>query len=122
LETGLFGLVLVYVLYWLIFRDARYVVERDKSLQGAIAVGWTGVSAVIVIATFYTNTIASPAISMLFWYFSGMMAAQRVRIEHHRARASSTARQRALIPSAGYARLPAPTGAPRAVAQSRPRG
>lgn len=122
LETGLFGLALVYVLYWLIFRDTRYVAERDKSLQGAIAVGWTGVSAVIVIATFYTNTIASPAISMLFWYFSGMLAAQRVRVEHQKARASSSARQPKLVPTAGYARSSAATGASRAIAESRPRG
>jgi hypothetical protein len=80
LEIGVLGLVLVLVGYYLIYRDARVVAEADKGLMGMLAAGWTGVTAVIVIATFYNNTTSSEAISYLFWYFSGLVAAHRVRL------------------------------------------
>jgi hypothetical protein len=80
LEIGVLGLGLVLVLYVLIFRDARVVAETDDRIWGVLGAGWAGVTAVIVVATFYKNITGSEAISYLFWYFSGVIAAHRVRM------------------------------------------
>jgi hypothetical protein len=79
LEIGVLGLGLVLALYALVFRDARRVAETDDRTWGMLAAGWAGVTAVIFVATFYKNITASEAISYLFWYFSGVIAAHRVR-------------------------------------------
>jgi hypothetical protein len=80
LEIGVLGLGLTLILDFLIYRDTRVVAEANSGLVGMLAAGWTGVTAVIVIATFYTTLNASEAISFLFWYFSGLVAAHRMRL------------------------------------------
>jgi hypothetical protein len=80
LEIGVLGLVLTFILDYLIYQDARVVAAADRGLVGALAAGWTGVMAIIVIATFYVSLGASAAISFLFWYFSGHVAAHRMRL------------------------------------------
>lgn len=120
LETGVLGIALVYVLYLMIFRDARYLAERDKSLQGALAAGWTGAMAVMAISTFYTNTIVSPALSFLFWYFSGVIAANRVRFMRQLAQERSARRLGSATDPARYRpQYPGLTG-PAALARRRP--
>jgi hypothetical protein len=100
METGLLGLTLVYVLYWLIFRDVRWVATHHQGLTGALAVGWMGVVAVITIATFYTNVMSSNALSFLFWYFSGYVAAKHAAPVRHAARAASAPQLMKIPPSA----------------------
>jgi hypothetical protein len=80
LELGVLGLALVLLTCYLIYRDARVVAASDDGLMGALAAGWAGVAAVVVVATFYKTTIASDALSYLFWYFSGLVSAHRVRL------------------------------------------
>jgi hypothetical protein len=80
LETGLFGTTLVFVLYWLIFRDSLTVARSDDSLTGWIAIGWAGVTALIVVATPYKAMHVYESLSFLFWYFSGLIAARRMRL------------------------------------------
>jgi hypothetical protein len=91
LEIGLLGLALVLVIDYLIYRDSRAVAEADEGIIGTLAVGWAGVTATIVMATFYTPITTSEALSYLFWYYSGVVAAERVRLSH---RATSDARER----------------------------
>ena len=79
-EFGLAGLALVLLLYWLLFKDSVSVAHRDESIMGALATGWAGVLAVILIGIFYDNIIDSRALSVLFWYFSGLIAAYRMRL------------------------------------------
>jgi hypothetical protein len=83
LEVGLLGCAMVMVLYWLIFNDSRVVAANDNGLWGALAAGWVGVSVVIAAATFYIDIIISEALSCLFWYFSGLIAAERMRLTEH---------------------------------------
>jgi hypothetical protein len=80
LEIGLLGLALTFMLDYLIYRDARAVADADRGLVGALAAGWSGVTVVIVIALFYVSLGASEALSFLFWYFSGVVAAHRMRL------------------------------------------
>jgi hypothetical protein len=79
-EIGLLGMSLVLLLYWLIFRDAYVVSMQDSSIVGALALGWLGTTAVIAVATFYKTVHYFESLSYLFWYFSGLIAAERMRL------------------------------------------
>jgi hypothetical protein len=79
-ELGLMGLGMVFWLYWLIFRDALAVAVGARGLMESIALGWVGITAVITIATFYKSIHAFESLSYLFWYFSGLVAATRMRM------------------------------------------
>jgi hypothetical protein len=79
-EIGVLGLALALLLDWLIFRDTLVVARSDQTIVGAVAVGWVGVTVVMVVSTFYKNIHAFESLSYLFWYFSGLVAAQRMRL------------------------------------------
>jgi hypothetical protein len=78
LEIGILGTGLVFVLYWLIFRDSLTVARVDRGMMGAIAAAWAGITAITVIAMPYKTTYVFPSLSFLFWYMSGMVAARRM--------------------------------------------
>jgi len=80
LELGLIGLIAVFCLFAMIFRDSRRVADADPGTIGTIALGWTGVTVVMLFGTFYVNLAQSEALAYLFWFFSGLIAAQRVRL------------------------------------------
>jgi len=82
LETGILGLTLVFLLHVMIFRDAKVVAARDEGIRGALAAGWTGVMAVLMISMFYKEMIPSGAIAFPFWYFAGLIAAHRMRLRY----------------------------------------
>ena len=79
-EIGVLGMTLVLLLYWLIFRDAYFVATQDSSIIGAVALGWIGTTAVFAVATFYKTIHYFDSLSYLFWYFSGLVVAQRMRL------------------------------------------
>jgi hypothetical protein len=83
LEIGVLGSLLVLFVYFLILRDAQILARRDSGLIGAFGVGWMGVVVVMAISTFYAETIGSGALGFLFWYGSGVIAAQRMRRVQH---------------------------------------
>lgn len=78
LETGLLGLILVFLLLWLIAADARRVAARDSGVVGTVAVGWVGCVVLLGCAVFWKDVIGSPPLSYLFWYFSGVVVARRM--------------------------------------------
>jgi hypothetical protein len=80
LELGVLGVALVMLLYWLIFTDSRIVAAYDNNQKGALAAGWTGVTAVFAVSTFYKDLITFEALSCLFWFYAGLIAAERMRI------------------------------------------
>jgi hypothetical protein len=80
IEIGVLGLALVLLVYGLLFIDSLSLALRDRSFIGTLALGWTGVMAVMVVATFYKTMHDFESLSYLFWYFSGLMAAQKQRL------------------------------------------
>jgi hypothetical protein len=80
LELGFFGFALVLWLHWLIIRDAWFVAEHGDNRTSALAAGWVGITAVMLLSLPYTAIQVSVALSFLFWYFSGFIAAERVRL------------------------------------------
>jgi hypothetical protein len=93
LEIGILGVGALLVVYGCIASDS-IAVARDSGLVGAIAVGWTGITALMCISLIYTNVHIFDSLSYTFWYFSGMIAAHRVKlmsphvVAHPRARLS----------------------------------
>jgi hypothetical protein len=81
LELGLLGFALLALLMWCLYQDALVLVRRDRSVVGVFALGWAGVIALVVFSLFYNTMINSAPMSYLFWYFAGVVAAQRMRFE-----------------------------------------
>ena len=83
-ETGLLGLGLSVLILLMIFRDA-VVLSRSDGVFGALALGWTGVMVVALVSLAYQNNIPVAPISMLMWYFSGIIVSQRYRMKRIQA-------------------------------------
>jgi hypothetical protein len=79
LEIGVLGLSLVILLMWMILRDAKIVARQDGGLMGALAGGWVAVSAIMLLSILYKDATTLVSLSYLFWYFSGIVTAARMR-------------------------------------------
>ncbi len=103
MELGMLGVALVFMLYWMIFSDSRIVARKGTGLKGVLGSAWLVVMVIIVIATFYSDIVTVQSISGLFWFYSGVIAAERMRImsAENAALARATARE----VSAGNSRL-----------------
>jgi hypothetical protein len=107
-EIGLIGTALAFLILYMIFRDAR-VAREAEGVTGALALAWIAVTGIMFIAWFYKKTVGSDALSYLFWFYSGVIAAASMRIRrrstaevsatshdsvsgHHRVHARASAR------------------------------
>jgi hypothetical protein len=79
LEIGVLGLSLVILLMWMILRDAKIVARHDGGLMGALAGGWVAVTAIMLLSILYKDATTLVSLSYLFWYFSGIVTAARMR-------------------------------------------
>ena len=79
-EIGVLGLALILLLYALLLRDAYAVASEEQSVVGSIALAWLGITLVMALAMFYKSLHYFESLSYLFWYFSGLVAAERERI------------------------------------------
>ncbi|MEP6546183.1 MAG: hypothetical protein ABJD53_01855 [Gammaproteobacteria bacterium] len=89
IEFGLLGLVMVGVLTGLVFMDTLWVSRNDVGLTGAMAAGWTGVVATMVIGLLYTILHEFTSVTYLYWYFSGVICARRMALMRDVARRTS---------------------------------
>jgi len=80
LEIGVAGLLLAWLVLYLIFADSQALRQRDDAFWGGLAAGWCGVVAVVLASAFYAELLQSPGISYPFWYLSGLIAARRLRL------------------------------------------
>jgi O-antigen ligase len=79
LELGIFGVILVLCLHWQILRDAIAVARRRQGLASTLAAGWVGVTVVMTISIAYKDITGHASLSFVFWYLSGVIAAERMR-------------------------------------------
>ncbi len=90
-ELGLAGFLMYFALHLLILKDAL-LLRNASGLLGSLSLGWVSIVSVMIVCLIYTNTIRSNPISMLFWYFSGIIAASASRLrasqEHFHTRQS----------------------------------
>jgi hypothetical protein len=78
-EIGLIGTTLAFLILYMVFRDAR-VAREAEGITGALALAWIAVTGIMFIAWFYKKTVGSDALSYLFWFYSGVIAAASMRI------------------------------------------
>jgi hypothetical protein len=88
LEFGIFGVILIGILFWMVFSDSLAVARSDDGLLGAIAAGWTGVVAVFLISTIYNDFHYFTSVTFLYWYISGIICARRVSMAQETTRMS----------------------------------
>jgi hypothetical protein len=93
LEVGVFGLLIIGVLFWMVFWDTLAVAHRDDALTGGIAAGWLGVVVLVAIAVTYNAVHESIAITYLYAYFSGVVCARRMALMHETERPASRERE-----------------------------
>jgi hypothetical protein len=79
LELGLVGVLLILAVYAMVFGDARRLAATDRSLFGMLAAGWTGFTIVMVLGSLYTKVEVFSSLNFLYWYFSGVIVAARMR-------------------------------------------
>jgi hypothetical protein len=79
LEIGALGVGLLLVLYLLLLADAL-AVSRSADVFGGLAVGWIGVTALLIASLFYSNVHMADSLSYLYWYLAGTIAARRMRL------------------------------------------
>ena len=79
-ELGLLGLMSILCFYYFLFRDSVFVAKNDDEFWNAIALGWTGVVLVILVGTAYHDPMESRALTMLFWYFAGIVVSRKTRV------------------------------------------
>jgi hypothetical protein len=82
LEFGIFGLITIALLFWLVFMDTLTVARVDASLIGAVAAGWTGVVVLMALGMVYTILHEFTSVNYLAWYFSGVICARRASLSN----------------------------------------
>jgi hypothetical protein len=80
LELGFLGVGALLCVYWLILRDALFVAGHGTPYMSALAAAWVAITAMMALMLFYTAVHVSIGLSFLFWYFSGLIAAERMRL------------------------------------------
>ncbi len=79
-EIGLFGLGMSILMLLLFLKDA-VVLSRSNDIYGAIALGWPGVTVLLLIVFAYQNIIPVASIGLLFWYMSGVIVSRCFRMQ-----------------------------------------
>jgi hypothetical protein len=84
LEFGVFGIIIIGVLFWMVFRDTLTVIRGDTGLVGALAAGWSGVVVIYVIDVVYTIFHQFTSATYLYGYLSGIICARCVALAYER--------------------------------------
>ncbi len=84
LELGVFGVVLIGALFWMMFSDTLAVARQDRSLVGVVAIGWTGVVVIFALDVVYTIFHEFVSVTYLYWYFAGLICARCVALAKDR--------------------------------------
>lgn len=78
-ERGVFGVISYYVLFWIVFKDSRRLINIQDGLISTLSNGWGIVILILIVSAFYKNYLGENTISYLFWYFSGYIISEQFR-------------------------------------------
>ena len=78
-ELGLLGLTVYVAFLFSFFRDAC-LLRKSNDIFGSFALGWCAVVIIIGLSLIYKNILQFNVINFMFWYFSGVVAAKRFRM------------------------------------------
>jgi hypothetical protein len=81
-EFGVTGLLLLLLLFGKMFRDCLRVAHSDNRFRSAVAIGVAGIVMTLMLGFFYHKMHENRAISILFWYLAGTVAAFRMRLAY----------------------------------------
>lgn len=71
-EVGWFGVLLIYLLLALIFKDSMRLRNRNDDV-GVLAQAWLPVTVIMSLTMFYLPLMESPTLGTLFWFYSGVI-------------------------------------------------
>ena len=74
-ELGLAGL-LIYMSFFIFLLADALTLKDHNSIFGDFALGWAAVIVIALLNLTYMNTLLINSINLLFWYFSGIIAAK----------------------------------------------
>ena len=78
-ELGILGVIVYVTFFFFLFRDAL-LLRKSEDIFGFFALGWCAVIVIIGLCLGYTNIIHLNIINLMFWYFSGLVAAKTCRM------------------------------------------
>lgn len=78
-ELGLFGVIVYAAFLFFLFRDS-VLLKRSDDIFASLALGWSAVVVIMALCLVYKNTMHLNVINLMFWYFSGVVAAKAFRM------------------------------------------
>jgi hypothetical protein len=78
-EIGVAGLIAYLLLYWFVYRDARFLARAevgDDDSAGLVGQMWVTVTLIMTFALVYKAVFSMNEIGYFFWYFSGIVASE----------------------------------------------
>jgi hypothetical protein len=78
-ERGLIGVICYYILFYIVFKDSRRLINTPDGLISALSNGWSVIILLISISSFYVNFFNENVTSYLLWYFSGYIISEQFR-------------------------------------------
>lgn len=78
-EMGIAGVLTFLLFFMFLFFDVAEL-RKQKSVAGYLSHGWISIVCVVAASFFYFKTFESNLFAYLFWYFSGYLVGQRVRL------------------------------------------
>ena len=79
-EIGVLGLIIYFIFFYMLYSDARKL-SKGEGISAQLALGWTGVIAVATLSLFFRDMFRDGAIAYTFWFYSGMVAANALRMK-----------------------------------------
>lgn len=79
-EIGLLGVTVYVAFFFFLFKDTLLLMRSDD-IFSSFALGWSAVVVIIGISLAYKNFIHINVINILFWYFSGIVAAKTFKMK-----------------------------------------
>jgi hypothetical protein len=83
-DIGVVGLVICIVMMIVVIGDSVRL-SKEEGVIGAIGLGWVGVMLMFIASLPYKNLLLLNSTGFLMAYFSGYVAASRMRIDRKRA-------------------------------------
>ena len=83
-EVGFVGLALYLLIFYMMYRDARWLANRDD-FTGVVGQFWATGMIVMVFALLYARVFDFNEIGYIFWFFSGLVVSKRYRLSRSAA-------------------------------------
>jgi hypothetical protein len=80
LEMGFAGVFLIVMMHILIYKDSMAVAQHGTGLRQPFAAGWAAATGIMLLTIPYIDNVTATSLTYLFWFYSGVIASERVRL------------------------------------------